>query len=138
MIQCSADPNSPACAYMGLATLLFFCFLEVLLLLVNNQKNLEKTKNNPQVFPRPAPPWLCFFCFLEVLATFGQKPKKTLRKPTKKTTQVLPRPAPLWFCFFVFCFLEERKTWVVFLFFLFFRFSHFKTKNQVPSSTSPP
>ncbi len=101
-------------------------------------KKTSSKQNTTQVFPRPAPPWLCFFCFLEVLATFGQKPKKTLRKPTKKTTQVLPRPAPLWFCFFVFCFLEERKTWVVFLFFLFFRFSHFKTKNQVPSSTSPP
>ena len=26
MIQCIADPNSPACAYMGLAILFFFVF----------------------------------------------------------------------------------------------------------------
>ena len=42
-----ADPNSPACTYMGLA-ILFFLFFWVfsmfLLLLVKNQKNLEKTK----------------------------------------------------------------------------------------------
>ena len=49
-----ADPNSPACAYMGLAILFFlFCF-----------------------------------GFLDVFATFGQKPKKTSRKPKTKKQQI--------------------------------------------------
>ena len=37
-----ADPNSPACTYMGLAILFFFWFL------TKSSKNLEKTKNKKQ------------------------------------------------------------------------------------------
>ena len=89
MIQCSADPDSPACTYMGLAILCFFCFcgfLEDFATFGEKPKNLEKTKKHKkttQVLPRPAPPCFFFFCFLfffgflEVFATFGQKNKKT-------------------------------------------------------------
>ena len=60
------DPNSPACAYMGLAILFFFWFLEVF---------LEKTKKNKIADPNsPACAYmglaifvfLFFFGFLEV------------------------------------------------------------------------
>ena len=65
----------------GVAILVFFFVVSrFLLLLVKNQKNLEKTKKTTQVLPRPAPLWFCFFGFLEVFATFGQKNKKNARK----------------------------------------------------------
>ena len=85
MVQCSADPNpnSPACTYMGLAILCFvLCgFLGVLLLLVKNQKNLEKTKKKqPKSYLDQLPHGFVFFVsfgFLEVFATLSKTQKTT-------------------------------------------------------------
>ena len=43
MIQCIADPNSPACAYMGLAILFFLVFSMFFGFLTKSIKNLEKS-----------------------------------------------------------------------------------------------
>ena len=75
-----ADPNSPACTYMGLAILFFFVFfgfLEVFLVLTKSSKNIEKTKKNKKTIADPNSPActymglaILFFLFFLVFSRF--------------------------------------------------------------------
>ena len=87
-----ADPNSPACTYMGLAILVFlvffFGFLEVFLVFDQKyQKPRENQKNKKNKIADPNSPactymglgffvFFVFFCFLEVFLVFDQKYQK--------------------------------------------------------------
>ena len=70
-----ADPNSPACTYMGLAILFVFVFLvfsRFFWFLAKSSKNIEKTKKTKKtklqtLTHQLVPTWVlqfCFFCFL--------------------------------------------------------------------------
>ena len=67
----NCNPNSPACAYMGLAILFFFCFFVFSRFLpkYQNGKNLEKTKKKQKkqncrpLTHQLVPTWVLQFCF---------------------------------------------------------------------------
>ena len=85
MIQCIADPNSPACAYMGLAILFFWfsqCFLGFWPKVLKTSRNPKKQKKNKIADPNsPACTYMglailvffVFFGFLNVFWVFDQK-----------------------------------------------------------------
>ena len=99
------DPNSPACAYMGLAILFFFGFFfwfsrGFLILLVKNQKTSRKPKKQKAtkfqtLTHQLVPTWVLQFCFFfgfsRFFDTFGQKPK-TSRKPKKNKKNKIADP----------------------------------------------
>ena len=74
MIQCIADPNSPAaCTYMGLVFFLFFFgFLEFFFwLLTKRSKNLENTKKQKKnKIADPNSPAACTYMGLAVFFFF--------------------------------------------------------------------
>ena len=98
MIQCIADPNSPACAYMGLA-ILFFVFSMFFGFFTKSIQNLEKSKKKLQTLTHQlVPTWvlqfwffLVFFGFLNFFLGFWPKVLKTSRNP-KKTKKQNCRP----------------------------------------------
>ena len=87
-----ADPNSPACTYMGLA--FFFCFLVVFGFWPKVAKTSRKPKRKKNKIADPAhqlvPTWVLqfcfflFFCFLEVFLAFDQKKQKHRENQKKK------------------------------------------------------
>ena len=92
MIQCIADPNSPACAYMGLAILFFWfsqCFLGFWPKVLKTSRNPKKTKKPKlqTLTHQLVPTWvLVFLVFLVFSMFFGflTKSIKNLEK-SKKT-----------------------------------------------------
>ena len=130
-----ADPNSPACTYMGLAILFFLFFvgfLEVFLVFDQKyQKPRENQKNKKNKIADPNSPactymglailvflfFFCFFGFLEVFFGFWPKVSKTSRKPkkTKKKTKIADPNSPA--CTYMglailFFFVFSRFFWV--------------------------
>ena len=125
-----ADPNSPACTYMGLAILFFLVFLfffvfsRFFLFLTKSSKNIEKTKKNQNCRPYNSPActymglailfFFVFFCFLEVfwfLTKTSRKQKKTKKTKLQTLTHQLVPTWVLQFCFFLF-FLFSRGFFV--------------------------
>ena len=68
MIQCIADPNSQACAYMGLAILFFWfsqCFLGFWPKVLKTSRNPKKQKKTKlqTLTHQLVPTWVLQFCF---------------------------------------------------------------------------
>ena len=94
-----ADPNSPACTYMGLAILFFFGFLEVFLGFDQKYQKPRETKKNKIADPNsPACTYMglailfCFFCFLEVFLVLDQKYQKP--RENQKKQKLDPKLVP--------------------------------------------
>ena len=103
MIQRIADPNSPACAYMGLAILFFWfsqCFLGFWPKVLKTSRNPKKTKKNKIADPNsPACTYMglaiLFFLFFLVFSMFFgflTKSIKNLEKSKKKQKKQNCRP----------------------------------------------
>ena len=97
MIQCIADPNSPACAFTGLAVLFFWfsqCFFWFLTKSIKKPREIQKKqKTKLQTLTHQlVPTWVLQFCFffvfsygfLNVFFWFLTKSIKNLEK-SKKT-----------------------------------------------------
>ena len=65
-----ADPNSPACTYMGLAILFFFGFLDVFFWVFDKSSTSRKQKKEPKKNADPNSP-ACTYMGLAILFFFG-------------------------------------------------------------------
>ena len=107
MIQCIADPNSPACAYMGLAILFFWfsqCFLGFWPKVLKTSRNPKKKQKNTKLQTlthQLVPTWVlqfcffCFFCFFwfsQCFLGFWPKVLKTSRNPKKTKKNKIADP----------------------------------------------